>query len=159
MNTLEYEPEPSLEIRTMSSDMLNDNQRRHYFVLLSMLAQSMARLETLAAPRPSSGPSLVVYDDDLPSDFLERSEPHVRAVHQLLGQLAETLRVQPKRVSRRNSVRAVLVTEIVRIEDSLSKGLRGYGEVDPRVHSELDPMLQNVITELQRIRGALESRS
>ena len=142
----------------MSSDMLNENQRRHYYVLLSMLAQSMARLEAIASSRPPGDAAFVTYDDDLPDDFLERIEPHIRTVHEMLGRLAQTLNVEPKRISRRNSVRAVLVTEIVRIEDSLSGGLRGYGEVDPRVRGVLDPMLQGVIRELQKVRGVLEGR-
>lgn len=38
----------------------------------------------------------------------------------------------------------ILVAELVRLEDSASKGLRGYGSVDPRVEHLIDPRLQTL---------------
>jgi hypothetical protein len=141
----------------MTSDILNENQRRHYHILLSMLAQSAAKLEALAAARPSADTTFVSYTNDVPDDFLPRIEPHLRALRETLLRLASELRIEPKKISRRNSIRAILVTEIVRLEDSMARGLRGYGEVDSRVRDTLDPMLDALARELQAIRRILES--
>ena len=142
----------------MPSDILNENQRRHYHVLLSMLSQSTGRVEMLAAAPPSGDSAFAHYDHDLPPNFAARIAPHVRALREALSRLARHLHIEPKHVSLRNSVRAILVTEIVRIEDSLATGLRGYGQVDSRVREQLDPMLQELMRELHAMKGILEER-
>jgi hypothetical protein len=140
------------------TDVLNENQRRHFSVLLTMLAQSTARVEALAAESPPVESALVESVDDLPVGFGRRIEPHVRSLRAAITSLASQLEIQPKRQSRRNSIRALLVTEIVRLEDSMARGLRGYGNVDPRVQELVDPKLKVLIQELQAIRGVLEDR-
>jgi hypothetical protein len=142
----------------MPSDILNENQRRHYQVLLSMLSQSAGRVELLAASPPASESAFARYDHDLPPNFAARIAPHLRALREVLSRLARQLHIEPKRVSLRNSVRALLVTEIVRIEDSLATGLRGYGQVDSRVREQLDPLLQELMRELHAMKAVLEER-
>jgi hypothetical protein len=139
-------------------DILNENQRRHFSVLLTMLAQSTSRVEDLAVARTSAESAVVEFIEDLPDGFAQHIEPHVRSLREALARLARELGIQPKRQSRRNSIRALLVTEIVRLEDSMARGLRGYGTVDPRVQEVVDPKLQVLIRELQSIRRVLEER-
>ena len=139
-------------------DILNENQRRHFSVLLTMLAQSTFRVEDLAMARTSAESAVVEFIEDLPDGFEKRIEPHVRSLREALTRLAGELEIQPKRQSRRNSIRALLVTEIVRLEDSMARGLRGYGTVDPRVQEVVDPKLNVLIRELQAIRRILEER-
>ncbi len=140
----------------MTSDILNEHQRRHYHVLLSMLAQSASRVEALSTPRSSDDSALIEYRNDLPNEFAARIAPHLRSLRDMLARLATELDIAPKQISRRNSVRAILVSEIVRIEDSMAGGLRGYGEVDSRVRERLDPMLDQMVGQLRAIRRVLE---
>jgi hypothetical protein len=140
----------------MTSDILNANQRRHYHVLLTMLAQSAGRLAEIASPRHTGDSPFLTYDNDLPADFAARIAPHLDALRATLDSLAQRLDMRSKRVSRRNAVRAILVTDIVRLEDSMARGLRGYGQVDNRVRDVLDPMLQALVAELQAMRRILE---
>ena len=50
--------------------------------------------------------------------------------------------------SRRRTTTASLNAEAVRLEDSLSPQLQGYGAVDPSVPLQLDPMLVDMASEL-----------
>lgn len=54
------------------------------------------------------------------------------------------LALQHRSRSRASALRSILVAELVRLEDSTSKGLRDYGSVNPRVEHLIDPRLQTL---------------
>lgn len=135
--------------------LLNLHQRRHLAVLLSMMQESIADLEALVAPRPHSSDNLTVYDDDVPPELALATPPVVRRLRDAIRRLADQLDIEPQHLSRRGCVRALVVTEIIRIEDSRSSRLRGYGPVAPGLAAVLDPVLSELRDAFQSIAGAL----
>jgi len=55
-------------------------------------------------------------------------------------------------------VRALLHTETVRLQDSLSRGLKGYGALDPRAPDVIDPALRELIALLGTMLQALPAQ-
>jgi len=58
-------------------------------------------------------------------------------------------------MSQRQICRALLTSEINRIEESYSSQLRGYGAVDDSVSKVLDPMLREVRGDLATLAALL----
>lgn len=138
-------------VSAASSDnsLLNEPQLRHFEVFLSMLESSLSEIETLASSAPVSGPdSLIVYDADLPREFRKQAAPAIGAIREQVSLLAHKLGIEPRHRSRARTVKALLTAELVRIEDSYSQKLRGYGAVSPRVQVEVDPALDRIRTEI-----------
>ena len=52
-----------------------------------------------------------------------------------------------------------IILKAIRLEDSLSSQLRGYGEVDPMVERYLDPALKEMARVLNTLASALEHSS
>jgi hypothetical protein len=111
--------------------VLNENQRRHFEVLLSMLEESLQRIETLSSSLSMNGRMSIV-KDDLPSTFILEAEPLIASIRARIGRLAAVLELTPRTVSKRRTISALLTAAIIRIEDSSPEQLRGYGTVDPR---------------------------
>lgn len=129
--------------------LLNEPQLRHFEVFLSMFETALNEIERLASP--ASAPpkeSLVVLDSDLPGDFKTRAEPLIGVLRQEIGSLAHSLGIDPQHRSRARTVRALLTAELVRLDDSYARKLRGYGVVRPRVQVEVDPVLDRMRGEL-----------
>ena len=70
-----------------------------------------------------------------------------------------TLDLRPRKLSRARSVAATLSREAIRIEDSLSSKLRGYGAVHPSVAEHLDPALAQMAKTLSALASALQHHS
>jgi hypothetical protein len=56
------------------------------------------------------------------------------------------------------TVRALLHAETVRLQDSLSRALKGYGALDPRAPEVIDPALRELIALLGSILRALPAQ-
>ena len=135
---------------TQLPPVLNENQRRHFSVLLVSLDEALARIEQFSArDRPSWGP-LTDYADDLPPHFRDGIEPLVTDLRQRILHLAMALGTDVRQMSRTRSIRAIVTSATIRLEDSRARGLRGYGAVDPSVHEQLDPVLDDL---MQRFRA------
>lgn len=138
--------------------ILNGPQRRRFQVFLELLQKSLDEVEALASPGPSASPgSLLVYEMDIPAHFRDRSGPIIRRLRNETDELARSLDIRPTRRSRLNRIRAILTAEIVRVDDTLSKRLGGYGSVNPRVKLEIDPKLSVIRSELQALLAQLGS--
>ena len=113
--------------------ILNENQRRHFAVLLVGLDDALYRIEQLSEPAERRAGPLTRHTDDLPAQFAERAGPLLRDLRDRIVRLAATLGTEPREHSRARSVRVVVTSAVIRLEDSRARGLRGYGAVDPSV--------------------------
>ena len=129
--------------RPADENVLNDNQRRHFEVVLSQLEAALDGIEALGRPaEPREG--LTVLDDDLPADFLGRAGPLLESLRAQIAQLAGLLGVSQIRRSRRRAVEALITAETISIDDSSAHQLRGYGDVDPRFATVVAPRLRRL---------------
>lgn len=132
---------------------LNDNQRRHFEVLLSRLEDSLATIEALlASPRPRQ---LTQLADDVSPDFRALAEAEFPRLRGQVERMAVALGLRPNIVSLRRIIGAALTTDAVRVEDSLSSQMRGYGAVDPSLAERLDPALLRLAESLEYLASAL----
>jgi hypothetical protein len=139
-----------------SSDTVavNDSQRRHLAVFLAQVEDAVAEVERLATS-PSSSSRLRTDDPDLPRGFGAAVSPEIERVRAGLVALADRLGLAPLQQSRAREVQGLLSIAIVQLEDAGSRGLKGYGAVDPRLPALLDPALQELRAGLARILAML----
>jgi hypothetical protein len=131
--------------------VLNANQRRHFEVLFARLEDSLTTVEDLLTLDPGQRQVLTIIEHDIPDAFREQAAPIIAGLRERIIQLAAALELHARKLSRARSAAATLSAEAIRIEDSLSPQLRGYGEVHDSVARHLDP----VLAEMARTLGAL----
>lgn len=139
--------------------VLNANQRRHFEVLLARLEDSLTRIEDLLAPDAMRHHVLSVDEQDIPDNFRERAVGIIAALRARVVRLATILDLRPRNMSRARSIAATLSAEAIRIEDSLSSQLRGYGEVHPTVVQQIDPALREMAAMLTALASGLAHHS
>jgi hypothetical protein len=115
------------------------------------LDEALARIEQLTAPGRHAWGPLTEYEDDLPPRFQAGIGPLVADLRERVLQLAAQLGTDARRMSRARSVRAMVTSATIRLEDSRARGLRGYGTVDPSVHEQLDPVLDDLMERFRAI--------
>lgn len=133
---------------------LNANQRRHYGILIAGLEASLEKIEAALAGPPAT-PGLARVQADLPPAFQDAAPALLAHVRDALRRLARGLALETSPISQRQNVRALLRSEINRIEESYSTHLHGYGAVDASVGTVLDPMLRDVRADLSTLIGLL----
>jgi hypothetical protein len=133
---------------------LNDNQRRHYEVLLGRLERSLAQLES-AGRGDDARTMLTVADADLPSRFKQESAAVISEARQQLAAIVRSLSLQPRVVSQRRVCRALLTSELNGLTDASSSHLRGFGAVDPSLAEHLDPALERLHATLSGLADTL----
>ncbi len=137
--------------------ILNANQRRHFEVLLGRLEDSIAKIESHLTAGPADDRILSLVDDDLPDDFRAAARETLGGLRATIAELSAQLMLRPRHASRRRTIAATLTSEVIRLQDSLSPHLRGYGALDPTVGQHLDPILTQMATVLAalgaRLRG------
>lgn len=119
--------------------MLNLPQREHLTVLLAQMERALDKLGSGVRSH-----RLTVVDDDLPHDFERRIEPIIDRIRNQIDALVERFDLTPRRESLARSVSAIVTAELVRIEDSYSRNLHGYGEVAAGLPEVLDPALRDL---------------
>jgi hypothetical protein len=135
---------------------LNGPQRRHFEVVLASLEDALLRVEQLASGTGTDARELTQVDHDVPPAFAVALGPSLAALRAQVSALARSMALEGRRPSTKRTIRAVLTSQIVHLEDSDARRLRGYGEVDPRVPALLDPALAALIGELRELLFALE---
>lgn len=140
--------------------LLTEPQRRHFEVVLAKLEDALDEVDRLARPiaQTSQRPTFALLADDLPPDFASRI---ARAAHTARGRIADLaawLGLAPQHASRRRTVRALLIAEMVRLEDSLSPALKGYGTLDPNAPDVIDPALRELLALLATMLRALDAQ-
>ena len=137
---------------------LNESQRRHFAVVLGKLEDTLDEVDRLARPgAQTQRRSLTLLADDLPPDFASRTASVSNTVRARIADLAAQLGVAPQPASRSRTVRALLIGETVRLQDSVSRALKGYGALDPRAPDVIDPALSELIALLGTILRALDA--
>lgn len=128
--------------------VVNYAQRRHFAVLIILLEESLGEIEAVAAGATNRD-GLRRPAHDLPADFDHalaeagsRIRAHVAHLSRLLDLKAET-------VSDARRVQAQLMANMVRIEDSTSAKILGYGEAHPSVSLIIDPLVLAIHAELR----------
>jgi len=138
---------------------LNESQRRHFAVVLAKLEDALDEVDRLARPASlAQRPSLTLLADDLPADFASRTAAVSNTVRARIADLAAQLGLAPQHASRSRTVRALLIGETVRLQDSVSRALKGYGALDPRAPDVIDPALRELIALLGTIIRALDAQ-
>ena len=139
----------------MKNRGLTEPQRRHLTVFLQQVEETLDEIEELAAA-PTSDTKLFRLDvNDLPDGFPAALKPEALSVRAQLKSLMEELDLESNPRSRVRHVQALLLTTMVQVEDSGSRGLRGYGPLDPVVFSVIDPALAQIHQSLERIAARL----
>jgi len=122
--------------------LLNEHQCRHFEVLLAGLEESLTFVEDLVARNDrAEHTGLTRYASDLPPGFANSIRPVLTELRSRTTRLAAELALRGQTRSIARSIRAILVGEMVRLEDSTSAQLRGYGAVDPGVTNVIEPEL------------------
>lgn len=122
--------------------LLNEHQRRHFEVLLAGLEESLTFVEDLVARNDrADSTGLTRYESDLPPGLANSIRPVLTELRTRTTRLAAELALRGQTRSIARSIGAIVVGEMVRLEDSTSAQLRGYGAVDPRVTNVIEPEL------------------
>ncbi|MEX1186158.1 MAG: hypothetical protein WEA80_06180 [Gemmatimonadaceae bacterium] len=122
-----------------------------------MLEDTLAKIEQLAAPSFRGLGNLTSYERDLPPGFAAEISSALAVARERVTLLASYLQLQPRRLSRERLVRALLISEIVRLDDSTADTLRRYGTVDRRVVRKVEPMLHELRELLISIASRLDA--
>lgn len=136
---------------------LTDNQRRHLTVYLAQVEDAVESLERLATTEASHR-VLRIDRRDLGGDFGSATGEDLAHVRAGLAELARSLHLEPLERSRAQEALGLLTIAIVQLEDAGSRGLRGYGEVDPELPALLDPALGRLRALLARVVARLSAR-
>jgi hypothetical protein len=129
--------------------ILNEPQRRHYEVVLASLQRALADIENLTTAEVTQHAELTVFDRDLPADFSGRIRASVTSARARIAKIVQLLNLTPRHRSRAAAVRAALTSAMLRLEDSHSYKMRGYGPVDPSVATQLDPLVDELIADFR----------
>jgi hypothetical protein len=151
-------PESKSDTNSTSANFLNEPQHRHFEVFLSMLENALNEIEGLS--RPSTGQRvdrLSIYDFDLPADFAVSARPLFESIRAEMNSLADSLGIAQRHHSTKRTVSALLTAELVRLDDSYTRKLRGYGPVKPEATTVIDPILDEIRTALTGLLAALDS--
>ena len=140
-----------------SAIRLNANQRRHYEVLFSRLEESLSRIESLTVDHEWPQVTLTITENDLTPAFRTTAPRQLDQLRREIVQLSSILGLQPRRVSRRRIISAILTAEAVRFEDSLASHMRGYGAVHSSVAQQLDPRLEDIARTLSAMASTLKT--
>lgn len=135
--------------------VLTEAQRRHFAVLAMMLEETLAEMEEIARGGSPEG-RLVAHEHDLPADFPDAMAPVLERVRAVLGRLVDMLSLEARPISDARRMNALLITSVVRLEDSTSRKIRGYGVVHPSVARDLDPLLGDIHRDLAQLANRLE---
>ena len=135
---------------------LTDNQRRHLTIYLAQVEDAVEALEQLATDRTHER-VLRVDRRDLPEDFGGRNRDDLSLVRSGLAEMAQTFQLTPLQRSRAREALGLLTIAIVQLQDAGSRGLRGYGPVDPDLPEVLDPALDRLRAVLVSVAGRLSS--
>ena len=94
-------------------------------------------------------------EDDVSPAFRATAMAELPRLHAEMDRLIAALALKPRTVSLRRTIGATLTSEAVRLEDSFSSQLRGYGSVDASVASALDPALDALAGSLRTLSASL----
>jgi hypothetical protein len=144
--------------KSMDTHGLTEPQRRHVAVFLQQVEEALDEIESLASSPASEAKLFRIDIDDLPAGFHEAIRPAVHRIRVKLKHLVDKLGLESNPRSRSRHIQALVVTTIVQIEDTGSRGLRGYGLLGPVVFDTIDPALAEIHSALEQIAAGVTRR-
>lgn len=142
-----------------NSIVLNANQRRHFDVLFARLEDSLDKVGRLLGTPDEHSRVLTTVHDDVPPSFRAHARPLIADLRRQIVDLAEALSLEPRTVSTARVIGASLNAEAIRLEDSLSSQLQGYGVVHQSVPERLDPVIQAMAQTLNQLAATLQRQA
>jgi hypothetical protein len=119
----------------LTTQLLNDNQRRHVTTALHLLQADVRRLLQRG-------------------DLSQSARTALEAVARLVPRLQAAFDLPPvPSLSARREVQAVASVWAMRIDDLRTRRLRAYGRVHPGLQERLDPLVDELRTALLRVTG------
>lgn len=122
--------------------LLSGPQRLRLSVLAAGIEDAVAEIEHLLA-REFDQP-LTRFADDLPPGCARRLRPHLESVRAQLVRMKTHFSLEPRDLSRVASIQAQVSAQMVCIDESGVKELRGYGAVAPGLDALLGPALREL---------------
>jgi hypothetical protein len=135
---------PPVSVRPPRPIRLTADQRRHLGVLLEQVDDGLLTVQRLAEPGVRELGVRRRDVADLPDAFMQEAPAAIAEVRTKIARLADLLGLEEVGVSRRQQARARLLSMVVHLEDAGSRGLRGYGAVDPSVREHMDPVIEEI---------------
>lgn len=135
--------------------LLNEPQRNRFAVLLAALETALDDVERLAGGRAAAGQHLALLADDVSDTTAAVVREDIAAVRAQVRALATLLGIAPRTRSRARVMRAIILAQMLRVEDSYAAKLGGYGAVNARAAEVLDPPLRALHASLDRLARAL----
>ena len=134
---------------------LNEPQHRHFAVMLASLEDALHRVESLAGDNTPDPRRLTQLQHDVADDLAERTAPLIAALREQLSELAAAMELGAHNQSKYRTIGALLTSQMLHVQDSYARKLRGYGTVDPRLSAELDPIMESMERALAELRAEL----
>jgi hypothetical protein len=144
--------------------MLNDYQRNSLRVVTHLIEEKMREIERLLG-RPEEAGLMYDLKNDVAPETAGAVRETLHAIYARISELRDRLDLpRTAKAASREMLKGVPQLWVM-LEESYSKRLRRYGEVDPRLAAELDPQIEalaNLMLELEELamghsRGRLTS--
>jgi len=135
--------------RSPAAHELTEGQRRHLTASLLQVEQAMRRITELTQASLPGDSRLLARKGGEPSAGLSDAlRGPLDGVAATLAELVGTFGLAPFPTSHLRTVRALIVSSLVIIEDTVSAKLRGYGPLHPGLPVRLDPLLARLHEQL-----------
>ena len=136
---------------------VNKSQRAHLSVLAAGIEDTVTEIEHFLDPDLDRDSILTHYAADLPAGFAERIRPILGEVRAHVAVFSERFSLDSHRFSRASSIEAHISAQIVRLDESGVKQLRGYGAVSEDLDAVLAPDLDRFREAFAAIRALLHA--
>jgi hypothetical protein len=126
-------------------EILTEGQRRHLVASLASVSAALNEIETLAdGVAPARDGALRRVRSDLPPGFAPVIRAPLAGAREALVDLARDFNLPAAESSARRTVRALVTSSLVLLEDTATRNLRGYGAIAPSLPERLDPALRRL---------------
>jgi hypothetical protein len=139
--------------------IVNKFQRAHLSVLAAGIEDTIVDIEHFIDPDLDRDSVLTHYAADLPPDFADCVRPILDQLRDHVAVFSERFSLEPRWVSRVSSVEAHVSEQIVRLDESGVKQLRGYDAVAAELGAVLAPTLEEFRRRFAEIRSLLHHTS
>jgi hypothetical protein len=135
---------------------LNASQRRSVEALLESVEAMLAQVERLLPDSGGHENSVTAVTNDLPPHFIARAPEKINEARRQIEQLADTIHLTRRRISKRRTVKGMLSAQMMRVEDITPARLRGFGEVHSSFSEQVSPALSDIRKSLQELVDLLQ---
>lgn len=123
--------------------MLNDAHRRNLRIVLNLVEEKMKAVESRLA-RPEESGLLYTVKSDLHPDVEATLRRQVAAAYMLIRRLKARFALPTETTLASREILKGLPQLWVMLQESESRRLRGYGDIDPDDAAALDPLIEQL---------------